>query len=228
MNIYRKPLSLSSVRKGEAYFFTTTLMVLLTVLHANGQEFFTGTVNTTSTISRMGSVTLGYALFRNSSTGVQVLEHTQPVGDFYIRSVAYQVADDEGNLILNDLGGNVGVGTSKPKEKLSVNGKIRAQEVKVETANWPDYVFAAGYQLPSLQEIDNFINTYGHLPEVPSATEIAEKGLALGEMNALLLKKIEELTLHLIEKDKQVSQQADEITALQQDVVAIKKLLDNK
>lgn len=98
--------------------------------------------------------------------------------------------------------GNVGIGTLVPKERLSVNGKIRAQEIKVETANWPDYVFAKDYKLPSLQETEKHIQEKGHLPDIPSAEDVKTNGVDLGEMNAKLLKKIEELTLYLIELKK--------------------------
>lgn len=103
-------------------------------------------------------------------------------------------------------GGNVGIGTDVPQEKLSVNGNIRAQQVKVEMANWPDYVFEETYQLPSLKETEAFIKANKHLPGVPKAKEIEEDGLSLGEMNKILMQKVEELTLHLINKDKEISQ----------------------
>ncbi len=182
------------------------LLFVVAILACNtaaAQQFFNGTVNTTSAINRTGAVGIGNVLLRGSS-GIQVLEHITPTGDFYIRSVAYQVPDDVGNLILNDIGGFVGIGTSKPKEMLSVNGKIRAQEIKVETANWPDYVFADGYKLPSLKETAEFIDKNNHLPGVPKAAEIEQDGLSLGEMNKILLQKIEELTLHMIDKDKRI------------------------
>jgi hypothetical protein len=113
-----------------------------------------------------------------------------------------------GVLSLQRGGGNVGIGTGTPTEKLSVNGKIRAHEVKVETANWPDYVFAKDYQLPSLQETEQHIKEKGHLSGIPSAEEVKANGINLGEMNAKLLKKIEELTLHLIEQEKKNETQA--------------------
>ncbi|UZJ64257.1 hypothetical protein OKW96_18030 [Sphingobacterium sp. KU25419] len=103
-------------------------------------------------------------------------------------------------------GGNVGIGTDLPQEKLSVKGNIRAQQVKVEMSNWPDYVFEETYQLPSLKETEAFIKANKHLPGVPKAKEIEEDGLSLGEMNRILMQKVEELTLHLINKDKEISQ----------------------
>lgn len=99
--------------------------------------------------------------------------------------------------------GNVGIGTHIPSEKLSVNGKIRAKEIKVEAQNWPDYVFQKDYTLLSLKEIESQIKQKGHLPGIPSANEVKRDGINLGEMNAKLLEKIEELTLHLIEENKQ-------------------------
>ena len=117
--------------------------------------------------------------------------------------------------------GNVGIGTSSPTEKLSVNGKIRAQEIKVEAANWPDYVFAKEYQLPSLQETEKYIQDKGHLPGIPSAEEVKTNGNDLGEMNAKLLQKIEELTLHLIEKDKNEKKQQAQINELQELMVRL-------
>lgn len=91
------------------------------------------------------------------------------------------------------------------KNKLSVNGKIRAHEIKVETDNWPDYVFEASYRLEALEVLEQYIKTNKHLPELPPASMIEKNGLELGEMSKVLLKKIEELTLHLIIKNREIS-----------------------
>ncbi|WP_448105179.1 hypothetical protein [Pedobacter panaciterrae] len=99
--------------------------------------------------------------------------------------------------------GNVGIGTATPNAKLAVNGNIRAKEIKVENANWPDYVFAKEYQLTSLQQTEKHIKEKGHLPGIPSAQEVKANGVDLGDMNAKLLKKIEEITLYLIEIKKE-------------------------
>ncbi|MNU07544.1 hypothetical protein D3C72_2531870 [compost metagenome] len=71
-------------------------------------------------------------------------------------------------------------------------------------ANWPDFVFAKDYKIHSLQETEKHIKQHGHLPGIPSAEEVKANGIDLGEMNAKLLEKVEELTLHLIEKDKEI------------------------
>lgn len=98
--------------------------------------------------------------------------------------------------------GRVGIGTTSPTEKLEVNGTIRSQKVKVEATGWPDFVFASNYKLRTLNELEAFIKANQHLPEVPSAKEVEENGLDLGKMDATLLQKVEELTLYLIEQDK--------------------------
>lgn len=111
--------------------------------------------------------------------------------------------------------GNLGIGIEAPVEKLAVNGNIRAREIKVEVNGWPDYVFSNEYDRMSLQDIKKFIAKNGHLPEVPSAKDIASEGLSVGEMNALLLKKIEELTLHLIEKNEKMKSLDERIRILE-------------
>ena len=88
--------------------------------------------------------------------------------------------------------------------ELAVNGKVRAQEIKVESSNWPDYVFAKDYEFPSLKETEQHIRERGHLPGIPSASDVKEKGIDLGDMNAKLLKKIEELTLLLIKQNERI------------------------
>lgn len=111
--------------------------------------------------------------------------------------------------------GNVGIGTVTPIDKLSVNGRIRAQEVKVENGNWPDYVFEKSYALSPLEEIEKHIQQNGHLPGIPSAAEVKANGIDLGEMNAKLLKKIEELTLYMIDLKKENDTQRKEIIEIQ-------------
>lgn len=100
--------------------------------------------------------------------------------------------------------GDVGIGTTNPNSwKLAVNGKIRAKEIKVETG-WSDFVFFDNYKLPTLLEVENHIQEKGHLKDIPSAKEVKKNGIYLGEMNAKLLQKIEELTLYTIQQQKEI------------------------
>ncbi|PWL39606.1 hypothetical protein DKG77_01875 [Flagellimonas aquimarina] len=99
--------------------------------------------------------------------------------------------------------GSMGIGTSSPDSKLTVKGDIHAEEVKVDlSVPGPDYVFKEEYNLRSLEEVQNYIEDHGHLPNIPSAMEMEENGIQLGAMNMILLEKIEELTLYVIELEK--------------------------
>lgn len=102
--------------------------------------------------------------------------------------------------------GNLGIGTSQPTEKLSVNGNVRAKKVIVSQSGWPDYVFDPNYKLQPLIELAAFIKKHKHLPDIPSAKEVEEKGVSVGDQQALLLNKIEELTLYVIDLQKQIHQ----------------------
>jgi hypothetical protein len=108
------------------------------------------------------------------------------------------------DLCLNWGGGNVGIGTQNPNQKLTVNGTIYGKEVKVDlNVPGPDYVFEKDYKLPSLEDIKSYIDQHKHLPEVPSAKEMEQNGIKVSEMNMILLKKVEELTLYVIELKKE-------------------------
>ncbi len=123
---------------------------------------------------------------------------TQTLADADIKSkVAFRVSGT----------GNVGVGVTDNSNwnlagstyKLAIGGGVIATAVTVKlAANWPDYVFKRDYTLPSLTDVKAYIDQNHHLPEIPSQQEVAKEGVNLGDMNKLLLKKVEELTLYLI------------------------------
>ncbi|UII74922.1 hypothetical protein LV716_11710 [Flagellimonas sp. HMM57] len=115
--------------------------------------------------------------------------------------------------------GELGIGTSSPDAKLAVNGNIHTREVKVDLVDWPDYVFEKEYELPTLKEVENYIAEKGHLQNIPSAKEVKENGIKLGEMNSKLLQKIEELMLYTIEQQK-------EIQTLKKEIAVLKKMVE--
>jgi hypothetical protein len=99
---------------------------------------------------------------------------------------------------------NIGATNMPANYKLAVGGDVIAERVVVKLqANWPDYVFKTGYSLRPLSEVEAFVRTNNHLPDVPSEAEIKEKGIDMEQMNATLLKKVEELTLYLIDIKKE-------------------------
>jgi len=118
--------------------------------------------------------------------------------------------------------GNVGIGMRIPDAKLAVNGNIHAKEVKVDLVGWPDYVFKENYDLPTLAEVERHIKEKGHLINIPSAKEVAKNGIQLGEMNKLLLEKIEELTLYTLQQQKQLDGYKNIVVQLQEQIDELK------
>ena len=117
-------------------------------------------------------------------------------------------------LVINNSG-NVGIGTSNlGSYKLSVNGKIRATEIKVEVYPWSDYVFNSNYRLKTLDEVEKYIIENKHLPDVPDEEEVKSNGINVGEMNSILLRKIEEQTLYIIELNKKIEELQKQINEI--------------
>ena len=115
--------------------------------------------------------------------------------------------------------GEVGIGTATPPNgyKLAVNGKVIAESMTIKLqGSWPDYVFHQNYSLIPLADVKTYIDQNHHLPEIPPAKDLEKNGLNLGEMNMLLTKKIEEMTLYLITIDKMLKDQQKEIDQLKQ------------
>lgn len=141
----------------------------------------------------------GVRLYANTDSGINGLQIQTALPSNSAQSLNYLTR------LAIDVNGNIGIGTITPDTKLAVNGTIHTKEVKVDllAPMVPDYVFAKDYKLKTLQEVENYIKEYNHLPEIPSAAEFEKNGLMLAEMNMSLLQKIEELTLYLIETKKE-------------------------
>lgn len=116
-------------------------------------------------------------------------------------------------------GGNVGIGTSNPQKLLDVKGTIHAQNIEVDLNGWADFVFDKDYKLPTLQEVENHINEHNRLPDIPSENQVKEEGINIGEMQAKLLQKIEELTLYVIEQNKTINEQNRRINELEKKLI---------
>ncbi|HTK19293.1 MAG TPA: hypothetical protein VL442_07270 [Mucilaginibacter sp.] len=142
-----------------------------------------------------------------------------------IQSQAYAGAYTALNL--NPNGGNVLIGQATQVNtayKLDVNGKARANEIVVNTSG-ADFVFDEKYSLPKLSDVKAYIDKNKHLPEIPSAKEMQANGMSVGEINTKLLQKVEELTLYLIEKDKQLSDQQQNIKSQQSQIDELREQL---
>ncbi|GHT77654.1 hypothetical protein AGMMS50262_19240 [Bacteroidia bacterium] len=131
-------------------------------------------------------------------------------GNLYLRT-----ASTPNRLTILKSNGYVGIGTSNPQNLLDVYGTIRAKEVKIEVSGWPDYVFDSNYSLPGLQTVSEHIEANKHLPGIPSAAEVAENGVSIGEMQAKLLQKVEELTLYLIRQENTIQELRTKIEQLE-------------
>jgi len=164
---------------------------------------------TTPVIVNGGTVTNAYGLYINTikSTGI-----TNSYGIFQ------SSATDP-----NYFAGNVGIGLANPQNKLDVNGTIHSKSVLVDLNGWSDYVFKKDYALLPLSEVKAYIDQHQHLPGIPSEQEMIRNGLNVSEMNKVLTKKIEELTLYLIEKDKKDDEQQKEIDELKSEVKMLLK-----
>jgi hypothetical protein len=119
--------------------------------------------------------------------------------------------------------GNLGIGTKNPQSRLAVNGKLTAKEVEVTLSGWSDFVFDKNYSLITLEDLEKYIYENRHLPDVASEKEVLENGLNLGQNNAVLLQKIEELTLYLIEQNKTLKAQNDKISDMEVEIKELKK-----
>ncbi len=121
-------------------------------------------------------------------------------------------------------GGNVGIGTENPQSKLDVRGKITASEVEIKVISGADFVFQPDYNLMPLSEVESFVKENQHLPEIPSEKEMVENGVNVNDMQIKLLQKIEELTLYVIEQEKQNKKLQEQISIQDKRI----KQLENK
>jgi hypothetical protein len=162
----------------------------------------------------------------NTSSNGYIMYHTSGSGKWYVGMIDndnYAISTDytlsEARIYIEQSTGDVAIGgtTTASGYKLSVDGDIICEELRVELiADWPDYVFRKDYDLLSIPELSCFIDQHGHLPDIPPAEEIENGGFEVGEMQKLMMKKIEELSLYVIK-------QQEEIESLKLELNKIKK-----
>ena len=149
---------------------------------------------------------------REDGCGNAYIANISPIGRLVFRTGGIN------NRMTIDATGNVGIGTANPQSLLAVNGTITAREVDVTVNGWSDFVFANDFKLKSLSEVESYIKENKHLPDVPSEKEVLTNGVKVGEMNSILLQKIEELTLYTINLQKQFEAQ-NELVKKQQEAI---------
>lgn len=128
------------------------------------------------------------------------------------------VSDPAGKIIVTSNQVEIGTSISLPAGyKLGVGGKVLCEEVRVklQSSTWPDYVFETNYPLRPLKEVEQFIRTYRHLPNIPAAKDIEANGMEVGEMQRKMMEKIEELTLYVIELEKKSQEMQKRISQLE-------------
>jgi len=162
-------------------------------------EEYTGTLHKAITISESKRLTcFGDAFFKEGIT----LEGNVSLNGYWIKTNNIT----SGGIYLDNQN-KVGIGTDTPGAALDVAGRIICNEVEVNSLDgWKDYVFDTDYDLASIEDVETFIAKNGHLPEIPSEADVLENGYNLGEMDALLLQKIEELTLYVIDLKKEINE----------------------
>lgn len=208
---------------GTAVGIGTTTPLAGNLLDVNGNTRINGSSNITGslTVDGIGIVNGAFIASNNATVNntLQVNSTSRLQGNVGIGTAPTTFRlDVNGDAHLN---GPVAIGTTATPgaHLLYVGGSILAEEVKVELqANWPDYVFQPEYKLTPLSEVKTYVENNRHLPGIPSAAEIQEKGLSLGETQRLMMEKIEELYLHLMQTQERLEVLEKENAALKSQI----------
>jgi hypothetical protein len=222
IKMYQGGLYFQSTEDGGSTFSTKFSMGLNGTAHFHDNTIFDNNVGigTTSPSAKLDIANLG------GSNDVPILVMSENSSDEFIFIGDFAGSGATGNALKLETfwgnnamtwrgDGNVGIGTDDPSDyKLAVNGHIRTKEITVES-EWSDFVFNEDYNLMPLDKLERHIKKEKSLPGIPTEKEVAENGIELGEMQAKLLEKVEELTLYVIELKKENEELRNRITALE-------------
>lgn len=180
-----------------------------------------GLLLTVKLLAQRGRYDFGYAggTFGRSVGFFNVRPDASATG---INPALYFATNDEVHMVITKTG-DIGIGTDNPTEVLDVEGNIYAEGNFISggtTLNVPDYVFEEDYNLRSLEEVGNFIAREKHLPDIPSAAEMGEKGVNMTELQMKLLAKVEELTLHTLQQEQTIKTLTARLDAMEQTPIA--------
>jgi hypothetical protein len=208
----------------------------------NGGNVGIGTTNPAASLHVVGSGSV-IARFNDTATnggaisyqrsGTAILDIGTGLGllgigsnnDAAIYATSHMYIGADGNNVMTLNNGNVGIGTTTPAYKLDVCGTIRAKEVKVDLQGncGADFVFKSDYKLMGLKELETYVKTNQHLPEIASEKEMVENGVNIKDLQMKLLQKMEEMTLYVIEQNKQIIEQSKRIEKLENENIELKK-----
>lgn len=191
----------------------------------NGKRYLAVEVPYSPACFNQGYFFTGYA----KSTGlllkcVSYEIHGQPVNQNILSNIQdyneYGLNEKIQSNVL-EITGKVGIGTTNLSDALNVNGTVHAKEVKVDLTGWSDFVFEKDYPLQDLQSLKQYIQKNQHLPDIPNEEEVIKNGILIGDMNKKLLQKVEELTLHLIQKDDELKSYNEKLKLLEERLVKL-------
>ncbi|QSW89005.1 hypothetical protein J0383_22555 [Flavobacterium endoglycinae] len=206
------PRSFLDVAKTTGNGVLSTVFARLAEGDSVGDGTFLGVRSYNTSVINGKSFSIEHSFYNITNSSINFLRGSSTIGG----GISFNTNNNKEQMIINS-NGYVGIGITNPKNHLDVNGTIHSKEVKVDMTGWSDFVFKKEYTLPTLAEVENHIKEKGHLENIPSEEEVLKNGINLGEINAKLLQKIEELTLYSI-------QQAKEIEALKEENKSFKAL----
>lgn len=173
---------------------------------------------TITDVTDVKSFAIEHSFYGSTNSSINFLRGGGTTGG----SISFNTNDNTEKMRIS-YNGNVGIGIAHPLNKLDVNGTIHSKSVLIDLNGWSDYVFKPTYRLPALSEVKAYIDQNQHLPEVPSEEEITKSGLNVSEMNKLLMKKVEELTLYLIENERKDQEKDKLLEGMQKRITYLEK-----